>query len=60
MKEIVLIKKIIIVISDKIKEIYNYLYQDSAIFLSRKKIKFEKYIEYRANSITNNIEQCNA
>lgn len=45
---------------EKIKEIYNYLYQDSTIFLSRKKIKFDKYIEYRANSINNIIEQCNA
>lgn len=33
----------------KIMEIYDYLYKDSNIFLSRKKIKFEQYIEYRAN-----------
>jgi hypothetical protein len=33
----------------KIKEIYDYLYKDSTIYLNRKKIKFEQYIEYRAN-----------
>lgn len=33
----------------KIKEIYDYLYNDSTIYLNRKKIKFEQYIEYRAN-----------
>lgn len=33
----------------KIIEIYDYLYKESNVFLSRKKIKFEQYIEYRAN-----------
>lgn len=33
----------------RIKEIYDYLYQDSSVYLSRKKVKFEQYIEYRAN-----------
>jgi len=34
--------------ANKIFDIYNYLYQESSIFLSRKKIKFENYLEYRA------------
>lgn len=35
--------------TDKIKEIYKYLYQDSNIFLKRKRNKFDEYLEYRAN-----------
>lgn len=35
--------------TNKIKEIYDYLYNNSNIFLTRKKIKFEQYFEYRAN-----------
>jgi len=46
--------------TNKIKEIYDWFYKDSTIFLKRKKIKFDKYFEYRANSIDNTIEQCNA
>lgn len=34
-----------------IKEIYDYLYKDSTCFLTRKKLKFEQYFEYRANSL---------
>ena len=45
---------------NKIKEIYNYLYSDTSVYLTRKKIKFEQYIEYRANSLNNINEQCNA
>lgn len=44
----------------KIKLIYEYFYKDSNHFLERKKIKFEKYLEYRANAIDNTIAQCNA
>ena len=33
----------------EIKKIYEFLYQDATIFLERKRIKFEKYLEYRAN-----------
>lgn len=44
----------------KIKEIYEYLYKDSNIYLSRKNLKFKQYIEYRANSVNNITEQCNA
>ncbi len=36
--------------TNKIKEIYNYLYNNSSIFLKRKKEKFIQYFEYRANS----------
>lgn len=46
--------------TEKIKEIFKYLYEDSTIFLTRKKIKFLKYFEYRANSTVNKVEQCNA
>ena len=46
--------------SAKIEEIYNYLYKDATIFLTRKKVKFNNYLEYRAKSIDNTIEQCNA
>lgn len=45
---------------DKIKEIYNWLYEDSNCFLERKKNKFNSYLEYRANLIDNTIKQCNA
>lgn len=45
---------------EKIKEIYNWLYNDSTIYLKRKKIKFENYFKYRANSTNNIVEQCNA
>ena len=31
----------------KVTQIYNYLYKDLSIFLSRKKKKFESYLEYR-------------
>lgn len=44
----------------KIKEIYEYFYKDSNIYLSRKNLKFKQYIEYRANSVNNITEQCNA
>lgn len=44
----------------KIKEIYHYLYDDSDVFLNRKKIKFEEYFKYRAKPIDNTIGQCNA
>ena len=33
----------------KVKEIYKWLYNNSNVFLSRKKTKFEQYFEYRAN-----------
>jgi hypothetical protein len=33
----------------EIQKIYEFLYQDATIFLERKRIKFEKYLEYRAN-----------
>jgi hypothetical protein len=46
--------------SSKIEEIYNYLYKDSTVFLERKRIKFQNYLEYRANSTNNIVEQCNA
>lgn len=46
--------------TNKIKEIYNWLYKDSTIYLERKRLKFNNYLEYRANSIGNTIEQCNA
>jgi hypothetical protein len=46
--------------TNKIKEIYEYLYKDATIFLSRKKVKFDNYLEYRAKAIDNTIEQCNA
>lgn len=36
---------------DKIKEIYKYLYEDSTVFLKRKKEKFDNYLEYRAKRI---------
>lgn len=36
---------------EKIKLIYDYLYKDSLYFLNRKKVKFDKYLEYRANSL---------
>jgi hypothetical protein len=32
---------------EKVLKIYNYLYQDSTIFLDRKKKKFETYLKYR-------------
>lgn len=32
---------------EKVLKIYNYLYQDSNIFLQRKKDKFESYLKYR-------------
>lgn len=35
--------------TEKIKEIYDWLYNNSTIFLKRKKIKFEEYFKYRAN-----------
>lgn len=44
----------------RIKEIYNYLYKDATIYLKRKRIKFDQYFEYRANSTNNIVEQCNA
>lgn len=31
---------------NKIKDIYNWIYKDSNVFLKRKKIKFENYFEY--------------
>lgn len=31
------------------KEVYEYLYKDSTIYLNRKKVKFENYFEYRVN-----------
>lgn len=46
--------------TEKIKEIYEWLYKDSTIYLDRKKIKFNNYLEYRANSTNNIVEQCNA
>lgn len=46
--------------TNKIKEIYDYLYKDSNIFLTRKKLKFEEYFKYRAKSLDNTNEQCNA
>lgn len=39
-----------------VKCIYNYLYKDSKCFLTRKKVKFEEYFEYRANSSVNKLE----
>jgi hypothetical protein len=36
--------------TEKIKLIYNYLYEDSNIYLTRKKDKFVNYLKYRANS----------
>ena len=34
--------------SAKIKEIYDFLYKDSKVYLKRKKEKFDLYLEYRA------------
>lgn len=39
-----------------IHKIYDWLYNDSTIYLSRKKIKFENYFQYRANSTFNIVE----
>lgn len=33
-----------------VKQIYSYLYEDSTVFLERKRVKFEHYFKYRANS----------
>ena len=35
---------------EEIKKIYEYLYKDSKYYLTRKKLKFEEYFKYRANS----------
>ena len=45
---------------NKITKLKNYLYNNATIFLNRKKEKIEHYIEYRANSLDNTNEQCNA
>lgn len=37
--------------TNKIIEIYNYLYKDANYFLDRKKVKFLQYFEYRGKSI---------
>ena len=45
---------------NKITKLKNYLYNNASIFLKRKKEKIDHYIEYRANSLNNINEQCNA
>ena len=45
---------------EKITKLRTYLYNNASIYLSRKKDKIDHYIEYRANSLNNINEQCNA
>ena len=45
---------------NKITKLKNYLYNNASIFLNRKKEKIDHYIEYRASSLDNTNEQCNA
>lgn len=45
---------------EKITKLQNYLYNNASIYLKRKKEKIDNYIEYRANSLDNTNEQCNA
>lgn len=45
---------------EKVMHLYNYLYQDSTIFLTRKKDKIESYLKYRGKLIDNTINHCNA
>ncbi len=37
--------------------LYNYLYKDATIFLSRKKVIFEKYKQRRSTTIISNPEK---
>lgn len=45
---------------EKITKLKTYLYNNASIYLTRKKDKIDHYIEYRANSLNNINEQCNA
>ena len=45
---------------EKIAKLRTYLYNNASIYLKRKKDKIDHYIEYRANSLDNTNEQCNA
>ena len=45
---------------NKIIKLRDYLYNNATIFLKRKKEQIDHYIEYRANSLNNINEQCNA
>lgn len=47
--------------TEKIKKLYEFLYNNETICLKRKKDKIEKYLEYRANQIrVKGIWRCNA
>ena len=45
---------------EKITKLYNYLYNNATIFLSRKRDNIEYYIEHRAKLLDNTNNQCNA
>lgn len=46
---------------NKIKKLYDFLYNDAIIFMKRKHEKIESYLEYRANQIrVKGIWKCNA
>lgn len=45
---------------EKITKLRDYLYNNATIFLHRKKEKIDHYIEYRAKSLDNTSDQCNA